>query len=42
MYEDGILSSTQTFCDASVHMAVNKESSHVTRAVSSNMGHDCN
>ena len=41
MYEDGMLSSTLPFCDASDQMAVNKEPCHVARAVPSNVGHAC-
>ena len=42
MYEDGMFSSIQAFCDASDQIAFNNESSHMTRAVSSNVGHDYN
>ena len=37
--ENGMFSSTQPFCDTSDQKAVKKESSHVTRAMSSHVGH---
>ena len=41
MYEDGMLSTTRPFCDAADQLAVIKESSHVARSVSSDVGQDC-
>ena len=39
MCEEEMFSPNQLFCDASCQLAVNKESNHVTQAVSSNVGH---